>query len=384
MRSPGDILLLSCYELGHQPFQLASLLTLLRQAGYAPVAVDTAVETLTDETISRACFVGISVPMHTALRLGEQIAQRVRSLNPAAHLCLYGLYASLNADYLLQGTVDSAIGGEYEEPLLKLLAALENREPISIPGVSTRQQNSKPWIQRAPFVVPERASLPPLERYARLELNGEMRLAGYTETTRGCKHTCQHCPITPIYSGRFFAVPAEIVLADMRALVKRGAQHITFGDPDFFNGPTHALALVTALAREFPGVSYDVTIKVEHLRRHADALTTLRDTGCAFVTTAVESFDDEVLRRLAKGHTAADIARAFELLRHHGLAVNPTFIPFHPWMTFRNYQTFLREILNHGLVENVAPIQLALRLLVPAGFEPGALVKLLVVLEAQT
>src|SRR5437868_3882805 len=132
MRSPGDILLLSCYELGHQPFQLASLLTLLLQAGYAPVAVDTAVETLTDETIYRACFVGISVPMHTALRLGEYIAHRVRSLNPAAHLCLYGLYASLNADYLLQGTVDSAIGGEYEEPLLKLLAALENREPTSI------------------------------------------------------------------------------------------------------------------------------------------------------------------------------------------------------------------------------------------------------------
>src|SRR5713226_6579571 len=160
MRSPGDILLLSCYELGHQPFQLASLLTLLRQAGYAPVAVDTAVETLTDETILHARFVGISVPMHTALRLGQQIALRVRSLNPSAHICFYGLYALLNVDYLLQGTIDSAIGGEYEGPLLRLIAALEGGETASIPGVTTHQNSSGPWIQRTSFTVPERKQLP--------------------------------------------------------------------------------------------------------------------------------------------------------------------------------------------------------------------------------
>ena len=367
MRSPGDILLLSCYELGHQPFQLASLLTLLRQAGYAPVAVDTAVETLTDETISRACFVGISVPMHTALRLGEQIAQRVRSLNPDAHLCLYGLYAWLNEDYLLQGTVDSAIGGEYEEPLLKLLAALENREPISIPGVSTRQQNSKPWIQRAPFVVPERASLPPLERYARLELNGEMRLAGYTETTRGCKHTCQHCPITPIYSGRFFAVPAEIVLADMRAQVKRGAQHITFGDPDFFNGPTHALRITRALHQELPDVTFDATIKIEHLLKHRHLLPELKDNGCAFIVSAVESLNDEVLQRLEKGHTSADVAEVFDLMEQVGIALRPSLMPFSPWETLESYIELLTYFEAHHLVEHIDPVHFSIRLLLPPG-----------------
>jgi len=126
MKAAGDILLISCYELGHQPLHLASLQSLLQQAGYTPIPVDTAVETLTDEAITTAKFVGVSVPMHTALRLGQQIAKRVRSLNPAAHICFYGLYASLNADYLLQDCIDSAIGGEFEVPLLKLIAALEN------------------------------------------------------------------------------------------------------------------------------------------------------------------------------------------------------------------------------------------------------------------
>src|SRR3984893_15444556 len=139
MRCSGDILLLSCYELGHQPFHLASLSAMLQQAGYASVPVDTAVETLSDESILKARFVAISVPMHTALRLGQQVALRVRSINSSAHICFYCLYALLNADYLLQGIVDSAIGGEYEGPLLNLIAALEQGEASAIPGVCTRQ-----------------------------------------------------------------------------------------------------------------------------------------------------------------------------------------------------------------------------------------------------
>src|SRR5579864_1049063 len=101
MKQSGTILLISCYELGHQPFHLASLSAILQQAGYQPRCIDTAVEPLTDEAINAAYFVGISVPMHTALRLGEQIVRRVRMLNPQAHICVYGLYASLNAKHLL-------------------------------------------------------------------------------------------------------------------------------------------------------------------------------------------------------------------------------------------------------------------------------------------
>jgi len=126
MKQSGAILLVSCYELGHQPFHLASLSAMLQQAGYQPRCIDTAVESLTDEIIGAASFVAISVPMHTALRLGEQIARRVRMLNPQAYICLYGLYASLNADHLLKDAVDSVIGGEYEVPLLHLVQALES------------------------------------------------------------------------------------------------------------------------------------------------------------------------------------------------------------------------------------------------------------------
>lgn len=367
MRAPGDILLISCYELGHQPFQLASLLARLRQAGYSPLPVDTAVETLTPEAIRHARFVAISVPMHTALRLGEQIAQRIRTLNPTAHICFYGLYALLNAEYLLQGTIDSAIGGEYELPLLSLSEALEQEESCAIPGVYTRLAPSEPWIQRSAFVVPDRSQLPALERYTRLAWQGTTRLTGYTETTRGCKHTCQHCPITPIYQGRFFAVPAQIVLADIQGQVAQGAGHITFGDPDFLNGPTHALRIARAMHQEFPAVTFDATIKVEHLLKQRHLLPELKDLGCIFVVSAIESINDTVLSRLDKGHTKADVAEVFDLMEQTGIVLRPSLMPFSPWETLESYIELLTFFEERRLVEHIDPVHFSIRLLIPPG-----------------
>jgi len=367
MRCSGDILLISCYELGHQPFHLASLSAMLQQAGYVAVPVDTAVETLTDESIVKARFVAISVPMHTALRLGQQVALRVRSINPSAHICFYGLYALLNADYLLQGIIDSAIGGEYEGPLLNLIAALEQGEASAIAGVRTRQASSGPWIQRTPFVVPARQQLPLLNRYARLEYHGEMVLAGYTETTRGCKHTCLHCPITPIYNGRFFAIPKEIVLADIRAQVALGAGHITFGDPDFFNGPAHALRITRMLHQEFPDVTFDATIKIEHLLKQRHLLPELKNLGCAFIVSAVESINDDVLRHLDKGHSAADVAQIFEVMEQVGIPLRPSLLPFSPWETLESYIELLAFFEERHLIEHIDPVHLSIRLLVPPG-----------------
>ena len=367
MRAPGDILLISCYELGHQPFHLASLCAMLQQAGYAPATVDTAVETLTEVAISRARLVAISVPMHTALRLGQQVALRVRSINPSASICFYGLYALLNADYLLLDTIDAAIGGEYEGPFLNYVAAVEQGKTESIAGVTTRQSKSGPWIKRTSFVAPVRLDLPSPDHYARLETNGVASLAGYTETTRGCKHTCLHCPITPIYHGRFFAVPVEIVLADIRTQVKQGVGHITFGDPDFFNGPGHAMRITRALHQEFPGITFDATIKIEHLLKHRHLLPELKSLGCAFIVSAVESLNDNVLRHLDKGHTSADVAEAIELMAQVGIPLRPSLMPFSPWETLESYFTLLNFFEERRLIEQIDPVHFSIRLLVPPG-----------------
>lgn len=106
----GSILLVSCYELGHQPVGIAMPVGFLRRAGYSPVAIDIAVEMFDAKIAARATFVGISVPMHTAMRLGVRVIERLRAINPNCHICCYGLYAALNSEYLLTHGADSCIG----------------------------------------------------------------------------------------------------------------------------------------------------------------------------------------------------------------------------------------------------------------------------------
>ncbi|HZQ35639.1 MAG TPA: radical SAM protein, partial [Dehalococcoidia bacterium] len=245
------------------------------------------------------------------------------------------------------------------------LVALAQR----LAGGSARETQPDQVIStaRQRFVVPDRSGLPGLAQYARLVAGpGDQRLAGYTEASRGCKHLCRHCPVVPVYNGRFRIVPREVVLADIDRQVEAGARHITFGDPDFLNGPRHALALLDELHQRFPTLTYDVTVKVEHLLRHAALLPTLKQTGCLFITSAVESLDDAVLARLAKGHTRSDVEAVVRLFEHVGLALAPTFVTFTPWTTPASYFDLLETLVEWNLVEHVAPIQYAIRLLIPA------------------
>lgn len=356
-----NALLISTYEQGRQPFGLASPAAWLRNAGANVSCLDLSRETFREDLIRSAGLVAFYVPMHTATRLAIQLIELVRELNPQAHICFYGLYAPVNEAHLRKLGADTILGGEFEQGLVDLAARLTA-------GGNGAQQEPLISLDRQKFLVPDRTGMTALEKYARLVMpSGETRTAGYTEASRGCKHLCRHCPIVPVYGGAFRIVDRSVVLEDIRRQVIAGAQHITFGDPDFFNGPAHALAIVKDLHREFPHLTYDATIKVEHLLQQAKHLPVLRETGCLFVTSAIESVDDAVLDKLDKHHTRAEFLQVVELFRETGLVLQPTFVPFSPWTTLESYCDLLQVILENGLVENVAPIQLAIRLLVPAG-----------------
>ena len=370
-----DILLLGCYELGHQPLSLASPAAFLRKAGFQVSLSDLYVETFPYDKASSASLVCISTPMHTALRVGVAAARRVRELNPDAHLTFYGLYAHLNADYLLgengseeSPLADSVLAGEYETSLLELAnALLKDKKTLRIQGVRTSNYNAKPSIIRQHFQVPDRNGLPGIGQYARYVENGRNVPAGYVEASRGCLHTCRHCPVVPIYQGRFFVVPADKVMADIRQQIQAGAGHISFGDPDFLNGPGHILKITQAMRDEFPGITFDFTTKVEHILEKRHFLPKLRQCGASFVISAFESTNDRVLKLLDKGHTVADMDVALNILKEANLPVQPTWVPFTPWTSLLDYLEFLRWIRVRGLISSVPSIQYSIKLLIPPG-----------------
>jgi radical SAM superfamily enzyme YgiQ (UPF0313 family) len=349
------VLLVSTYELGHQPLHLASPAAALRAAGHQVRTLDLSVELFDEEALAWAEAVALSVPMHTAMRLGLRVAAGVREDRPELPICLYGLYATVSRDLTLDGLADRAIAGEYEPELVAWVEGGAGGDG----AVVDLGRNHSP--------VPSRDGLPPLELYAHLVAGGEHRLAGYVEASHGCLHRCRHCPVPVVYDGRLRIVAPEVVLADVEALVAAGARHVTFGDPDFLNGPRHALKVARSVHERFPELTFDCTTKVEHILRHADLWPELAASGCLFVVSAFESVDDAVLELLDKGHTTAEAAAAVALLRRHGIEIRPSFLPFTPWTTIASVVDLLDFVAALDLVGNVDPVQYTIRLLVPEG-----------------
>ncbi len=356
------VVLISTYELGRQPFGLASPAAWLRRAGATVDCQDLSQGRLYEPDIVDADVVAFYVPMHTATRIAVHVLERVQHLNPQAHICFYGLYAVMNADYLRRLGAHTILSGEFETDLVQLV------QRVRAERATPPQARVSVSLARQQFQVPDRQGLPPLSSYAHLITEPDAtQVVGYTEASRGCKHMCRHCPIVPVYDGRFRIVQPDVVLADIRQQVEAGAEHITFGDPDFFNGIGHAIPLVQALHDAFPQLTYDVTIKIEHLLRYAEHLPTLQETGCVLITSAVEAVQDHILAILDKGHTQREFLQALAICREAGVHLNPTFVAFMPWTTLDDYIELLTVVATQGLIDHVSPIQLAMRLLIPAG-----------------
>jgi radical SAM superfamily enzyme YgiQ (UPF0313 family) len=357
------VLLVSTYEMGHQPLHVASPAAALLRAGHEVRALDLAVQRWPDhsgEALRWAEAVGLSVPMHTAMRLAALVAGAIRQARPQLPICLYGLYAPVSRDRTVARLADRAIAGEYEPALLNWVEELGGHHSPGAPAATIH-------LDRSPFTLPARHLLPPLDHYAHLELEEEHRLVGYVEASHGCSHRCRHCPVPVVYQGRSRALSQDVVLADVAQLVSMGARHITFGDPDFLNRPQHARRVTEAVHHAFPDITFDLTVKVEHILRHEGLWPEMARLGCLFVVSAFESTDDATLARLDKGHTVADESRALAILRSEGIDVRPSWLPFTPWTTLGQVLDLVDFVAAHDLVGSVDPVQYSIRLLLPQG-----------------
>jgi len=361
MQNKLNVLLISPYDLGRQSFALAQAGAWLKADGFDVEYLDLSIQKLDDDILKKADLIGLYLGMHTATRIALKALPKISLFAPNATLFSFGLYAPLNKDILSQHNVHYFFGGESEPDIIQLAQELAK-------GTYQRIENTVVRTSKIDFKLPDRENLPPLSKYAKLiPVEGQQKNLGFVETSRGCKYVCRHCPITPIYEGKFRILPFNIVMQDIAQQVDMGAEHISFGDPDFFNGPTYAKKIILAMHENFPKLTFDATIKIEHILKHADLLAVLKETGCLFVTCAVESFDNDILLKLDKGHSRADTFKAVDLLKQAGIVISPTFVPFSPWTSLEGYRDLLQDIVSLELINEVAPIQLAIRLLIPNG-----------------
>jgi radical SAM superfamily enzyme YgiQ (UPF0313 family) len=348
--NPVRVLLVNTYELGHQPVGIAAPAATIRARGHNVRALDLSVDSWDADAVAWADRVAFSVPMHTAMRIARDAIARTRTERPDVPIAAYGLYAPM-----LEDVADRVIAGETDAALAAWVDG-DDDDRVLFLGRSARDSAASP---------PARDLLPALDRYAHLVDAGREVPVAYVEASHGCAHRCRHCPVPVIYDGRIRILDADAVVADVAQQVEAGARHLTFGDPDFLNGVHHSLRVARAVHDAFPDLSFDCTVKVEHILRHANVWPELAELGCRFVISAFESTNDAILERFAKGHTVADEAAAVALLRAHGIEIRPTWVPFTPWTTLDDVHELLRFVAEHDLVANVDPVQYTIRLLIP-------------------
>jgi len=344
------VLLVSCYELGHQPLGVAGPAARLQAAGHEVRCHDQAVDAWDPGLVAWADRVACSVPMHTATRIARQVVDDVRRRRPELPVACYGLYGAAMHD-----VADRVLAGESDAELVAWVEGHHDGRVV---------HRERLGAVDAP---PARELLPPLDRYARLVHDDREQLVAVVEASRGCVHRCRHCPVPVVYDGRIRVVAVDAVLADVDQQVHAGAEHVTFADPDFLNGAQHARRVVRAMHERFPELTFDCTVKVEHVLAHPDVWAEFAAAGCLFVVSAFESVDDPTLARLDKGHTARDAGLAVTLLREHGIEVRPSWLPFTPWTTLDQVRALLDFVADHDLVGNVDPVQYTIRLLLPPG-----------------
>jgi len=376
------VLLLSTYELGHQPLGIAGPAAALEASGHATWGVDLAVEDLSAESLEWAEAVAVSIPMHTATRLAREAIALVRRRRPSLPVAWHGLYAPvlegsdlvLPADLLVAGDAVPALlawlksnsVGDGNDGAGPLTSAGDDGGGALPPGGRVLIELGPPRSV-APASRPLRRDLPPLASYARLRLGDREVVAASVEASRGCNHRCRHCPVASVYRGRSRPVDADAVLDDVSQVVAAGAGHVSFADPDFLNRPRHAMDIARRLHEAFPALTFDATVKVEHIVRHRAIWQELASCGLVFVVSAFESVDDRILAVLDKGHVEADEALALQVVRAAGIELRPSWLPFTPWTTLGSVGAILEFAAEQDLIWSTDPVQYSIRLLLPRG-----------------
>jgi radical SAM superfamily enzyme YgiQ (UPF0313 family) len=346
------VAVVACYELGHQPLHVAAIAARLRTRGHDVRCLDVSLDPWDPQLARWADRLAVSVPMHTAMRIARRTIEHARAEHPGLPVLAFGLYAPVLAD-----AADRTVAGEIERAVVDWVEGRDDGSVVHLDHGDTGRDAPRP----------ARDLLPPLTRYVHLVIGDDRRVVAHTETSHGCVHRCRHCPVPVIYDGRIRVVDVDAVITDVEQQVAAGARHVTFGDPDFLNGAHHARRVVDAVHRRFPDLTFDCTVKVEHILRHAALWPAFADAGCVFVVSAFETVDDTTLARLDKGHTADDMARAVALLRETGIEIRPSWMPFTPWTTLDEVRGILEFVAAHDLVPNVDPVQYTIRLLLPPG-----------------
>ena len=361
------VLLVSTYELGHQPLHLASPAAALRRAGHevrTPRPRRRAVGPGRRSSGPRPWLLGADAHRHAAGAPGRRRVRR--EPGRAADLPLRALRHR-------QPRPDPRAGTRRPRHRRRVRAGARGlgRQPggWGPPPAPRPRRSSRSSTCGARSLGPparglcRRSSATPTWRSG-----GEERLVGYVEASHGCLHRCRHCPVPVVYDGRIRIVPDDVVLADVERLVERRRPPHHLRRPRL---PQRPAALPAGRApRCTSAARADLRLHGQG-RAHPAPRRPVAGAGrgraaCSWSAPS-RRVNDDILAGSTRATRPPRPPPRWRCCARHGIEIRPSFLPFTPWTTLDDVADIVDFVAAHDLVANVDPVQYTIRLLVPEG-----------------
>lgn len=357
-------LVVSPFEAELQPLAAASAAGALRDAHLDVQAWDA--DRFPDASgFVEADLVMLSVQQFESLERAIGLVPALRAAHPGGVIVAFGQYAQMNSS-VFQSLVDAVLFDEPERVATELATAAERHCVDDLPGALTsRRMNPKAPRGRLQLSAPARDLFPALIHYE--AHHGPWGLMGNLEASRGCHHKCTYCSVYGAYDGGSAAYETDAVVADALQLADDGVRHFCFIDAEFFNSRTNGKTIMRRVVDEVGPCTFEFTTRVDHVLKYTRELDELVGLGLRRVTSALEFPSDRILRIFDKGIDVADMRRAIVEADRLGVVLNPTFIPFTPWIEYDELLTFEDFLVETGLAKVAEPTVLQTRLLLFRG-----------------
>jgi radical SAM superfamily enzyme YgiQ (UPF0313 family) len=285
----------------------------------------------------------------SALPLARALRMRYRRLP----IIWGGNFPSLYPAPVLESPyVDWVVRGQGEETFAELMEVLDGtRDPRTVAGLAFRDGDGGHWLgAERRWRGPDELPPPPYQKiriddYLHPTILGHR--SGVYQASIGCPYGCRFCGVISVFGRRERQQAPARTAEHLGFLVRtHGMDSVHFYDNNFFVGEDHARELAERLAPL--GIRWWCEARVDALGRFSDdTWRLLKRAGLTMVFCGAESGSDEVLRKMNKGITTAQILEVAARSREHGIIPEFSFVfgdPDEPEREIEHTLAFVRRL----------------------------------------
>jgi radical SAM superfamily enzyme YgiQ (UPF0313 family) len=279
-----------------------------------------------------------------------RVARVVRGFDPHIKIVAGGYHPSLMARELAEADLlllDFIVRGEGEATLAELVAELERPQAdfSAIAGLSFRQGDLWEHNANRPLLDLDQLRLP--RRESRLGegfffLDMSMDVA---ETSRGCPFNCKFCSINRIYGNTFRRFPLSRIIADLKAIRRRGAKSVFFVDDNITYDIDHFRQVCQAIVQHgLNDMCYLAQVTAVGIANHPELVADMDRANFRLIFVGFESMEPAALKQMRKPTSPAINRKAAALLRQHRMAIIAGGIVGYPDDTRESVKRQFRQI----------------------------------------